>query len=112
MEISIKANGTMGKRMEMEFFAIIRARYTKVSGRMTYSMAMVWSCGTLIASNTRETLSRVKKRAKANLNSRGQLTKVTLSKGNFMVMANIISQIVGKCMLANLLKTSYKAPVL
>jgi hypothetical protein len=111
MEISTKANGTMVKRMEMGFFAIIRARYTRVSGRMTYNMAMVWSCGTLIASNTRETLSKARKRAKANLNLRGQLTMVILTRANFTAMANIISQIVGKCMLANLLKTSCKATV-
>ena len=111
MEISTKANGTMVKHMEMGFFAIIRAHYTKASGRMTYNMAMVWSCGTLIASNTRATLSRARKRAKENLNSKVQLTTVILTKGNFTAMANIISQTVGKCMLANLLKTSCKAPV-
>ena len=111
MEISTKENGTMVKRMEMGFFAIIRAHYTKASGRMTYSMAMVWSCGTLIASNTRATLSRARKRAKVNLNLRGQLTMVILTRANFTAMANIISQIVGKCMLANLLKTSCKALV-
>ena len=112
MEISTKANGKMEKPMETEFFVITRVPCTKASGKMTYSMAMGWSYGTLIASNTREILSRARKRAKENLNLKGQLTRVILTKGNFTAMANIISQIVGKCTLANLLKISYKAPVL
>ena len=40
MVMSTKANGKMEKLMETGYFAIIKAHYTKASGRMTYNMVM------------------------------------------------------------------------
>jgi hypothetical protein len=101
----------MEKLMETGYFAIIKAHFTRASGRMTFSMDTGLSCGTLIASNTRVISNRVRKQAKANLNSRDQHTRETSTKDNFTATVNIISLTVGKSMLANLLKINCKEPV-
>jgi hypothetical protein len=92
----------MARRMELEFFVILRVVYTKESGETICNTAKVSSYGTSIASNTLETSTRAKKQAKVNSNLRDQLTRVTSSKASFMAKENITSQTAVKSTSANL----------
>ena len=94
----IRASGRMARLMAKALSAIIMEACTPESGETTCNTGEVSSSGTLIASDMRETSSKVKRQARENSNSRDPLMKAILSKANSMAMESITLQTVEKYM--------------